>query len=128
MIAYSHRCNRPLLAEDTFASMELWRSVTLNILASSACKCWPFADIKCYGFIRQHCAFCRPSGVEKFVLSTDSVWYCRLMLLFSPRSRSMASSSLSNFESSAPIMIFLFSTTSSSITPVCFKLPGYVKW
>ena len=37
-----------------------------------------------YGFNIEDCVFCRPPRVEKFTLSPDNVWYCRLKLLFSP--------------------------------------------
>ena len=45
-------------------------------------QCWPFPDLKYYGFNREDFVFCRPPGVESFVLSPDNVWYGRLKLLF----------------------------------------------
>ena len=35
------------------------------------------------GCNREDFVFTRPPGVERFVLSPDNVWYCRLKLLFS---------------------------------------------
>ena len=45
-------------------------------------QCWPFPDLKYYGFNREDCVFVRPPGVERFVLSPNNVWYGRLKLLF----------------------------------------------
>ena len=45
-------------------------------------QCWPFPGKKYYGFNREDFVFTRPPGVERFVLSPDNVWYCRLKLLF----------------------------------------------
>ena len=47
--------------------------------------CWPFPELKYYGFSREDCVFVCPPGVECFVLSPNNVWYGRLKLLFSIR-------------------------------------------
>ena len=46
-------------------------------------QCWPFPDLKFYGFNREDFVFVRPPGVEHFVLDSDNVWFGRLKLLFS---------------------------------------------
>lgn len=47
--------------------------------------CDPFPKKMFYGRNRQDLALVRPPGIEHggFVLTPDSVWYCRVLLLFS---------------------------------------------
>ena len=47
--------------------------------------CEPFPNRKFHGYHRQDLVFCRPPGIQHgdFVLSADSVFYCRVLLLFS---------------------------------------------
>ena len=45
-------------------------------------QCWPFPDLRYYGWNREDFVFIRPPGVESFVLSPENVWYGRLRLLF----------------------------------------------
>ena len=47
--------------------------------------CDPFPKKKFYGANRMDLVFVRPPGVQPggFVLTPDSVWYCRVLLLFS---------------------------------------------
>ena len=45
-------------------------------------QCWPFPELRYYGSNREDLVFIRPPGVEAFVLSPESVWYCRVRLLF----------------------------------------------
>ena len=46
-------------------------------------QCWPFSKRRHYGYNREDFVFIRPPGVESFLLSPDSVWYCRVLLIFS---------------------------------------------
>jgi len=45
-------------------------------------QCYPWAELRYYGFNREDFVFVRPPGVQSFVLSPDNVWYGRLKLLF----------------------------------------------
>ena len=47
--------------------------------------CDPFPNKKFYGTNRMDLVFVRPPGVQPggFVVTPDSVWYCRVLLLFS---------------------------------------------
>lgn len=45
-------------------------------------QCWPFPELRYYGSNREDLVFIRPPGVDAFVLSPESVWYCRVRLLF----------------------------------------------
>lgn len=45
--------------------------------------CHPFTDKRYRAGNRQDLVFVRPPGVRDFRLSIDTVWFCRVLLLFS---------------------------------------------
>ena len=45
-------------------------------------QCYPWAEMRYFGFNREDFVFVRPPGVQSFVLSPNNVWYGRLKLLF----------------------------------------------
>ena len=52
-------------------------------------QCWPFTKLLYYGANRQDFVMVRPPGTvpETFVLTPDSVWYCKTLLLFDMQSK-----------------------------------------
>lgn len=52
-------------------------------------QCWPFTKLLYYGANRQDFVIVRPPGTvpETFVLTPDSVWYCKTLLLFDMQSK-----------------------------------------
>jgi hypothetical protein len=47
-------------------------------------QCWPFEELLYYGANRQDFVLVRPPGTvaDSFVATPDSVWYCKVLLLF----------------------------------------------
>lgn len=45
-------------------------------------QCWPFKGLLYYGANRQDHVLVRPPNTDNFKLTPDSVWYCKVLLLF----------------------------------------------
>ena len=68
-----------------FCTFQLFDSGTHKIQRSTAHLMRPFPPKKLYDAHRMDLVFVRPPGVQArgFVMTPDSEWYCRVLLLFS---------------------------------------------
>ena len=63
-------------------------------------QCWPFTKLLYYGANRQDFVIVRPPGTvpETFVLTPDSVWYCKTLLLFQVDMQSKTDSGFKEYQ------------------------------